>query len=72
MGHDGLVMEAELSDQSPSEAQRARRRDRRRETRMVVDGAGIRRQAQALGRRAVSRRAPRARPPGAQGTDPSG
>ncbi len=41
----------EIDEISPSEAERDRRRDRMRETRMVVDGAGIRRQAQALAAR---------------------
>ncbi len=42
----------------PSERERDRRRDRKRVTAMVVDGAGIRRQAMALAARLQRRSAP--------------
>ena len=42
----------------PSERERDRRRDRKRVTAMVVDGAGIRRQAMALAARSRRRSAP--------------
>ena len=46
----------------PSERERDRRRDRKRVTAMVVDGAGIRRQAMALAERSRRRSAPGERP----------
>jgi hypothetical protein len=42
----------------PAEQERARRRDRKRVTAMVVDGAGIRRQAMALAARSRRRSGP--------------
>lgn len=50
------MKDRDLDELDPGEAQRAKRRDRKRFTRMVVDGAGIRRQAQALRLRALRRR----------------
>jgi hypothetical protein len=46
----------------PSERERVRRRDRKRVTAMVVDGAGIRRQAMALAARSRRRSGPPERP----------
>jgi hypothetical protein len=46
----------------PSERERDRRRDRKRVTAMVVDGAGIRRQSMALAERSRRRSAPTERP----------
>jgi len=50
----------DLEDVAPSEAQRAQRRDRKRVTRMVVDGGNLRRQLEALRARAEARRQGRA------------
>ena len=44
---------------SPAERAHQRRRDRKRETRMVVDNAGIRRLLPAVRRRSQSERQPR-------------
>ncbi|MGC8473784.1 MAG: hypothetical protein ACP5PW_05170 [Candidatus Dormibacteria bacterium] len=49
-------------DVFPSERERDRRRDRKRVTAMVVDGAGIRRQALALAARSRRRSEPPGRP----------
>jgi len=46
----------DLEDLAPGEAQRAQRRDRKRVTRMVVDGGNLLRQVEALRARAERRR----------------
>ncbi|NNM97487.1 MAG: hypothetical protein HKL89_07775 [Candidatus Dormibacteraeota bacterium] len=46
----------DLEDLAPGEAQRAKRRDRKRVTRMVVDGGNLLRQVEALRARSERRR----------------
>ena len=62
IGHHGAMSKL-VADQDlfPAERERDRRRDRKRVTAMVVDGAGIRRQAQALAERARGRTSARER-----------
>ena len=43
-----------MSDLSPTEAERARRRDRKRVTRMVVNGGNLRRQLESIRRQRQS------------------
>ncbi|MHB1501744.1 MAG: hypothetical protein ACYCYK_11365 [Candidatus Dormibacteria bacterium] len=45
-----------MDDMPPSEGERVRRRDRKRVTRMIVDGGNLRRQLESLRRRAETRR----------------
>lgn len=45
-----------MDELTPTESERARRRDRKRVTRMVVDGGNLRRQLESLRRRAAARR----------------
>ncbi|HVB53000.1 MAG TPA: hypothetical protein VNF24_02255 [Candidatus Acidoferrales bacterium] len=51
-----------MDELNPVERERVRRRDRKRITKMVVDGGNLRRQVQALRERAI-RRAPSQPPP---------
>lgn len=46
-----------MDELHPAEQERVRRRDRKRVTRMVVDGGNLRRQVQALRERAFRRAA---------------
>ncbi|MHB1576750.1 MAG: hypothetical protein ACYCX9_09610 [Candidatus Dormibacteria bacterium] len=45
-----------MDELTATEAERARRRDRKRVTRMVVDGGNLRRQLESLRLRAAARR----------------
>ena len=57
----------EMDELNPEERERIRRRDRKRITKMIVDGGNLRRQVQALRERALRHKpaAPRADGPGA-------
>jgi hypothetical protein len=46
----------DMEELGPRERERLRRRDRKRITRMVIDGGNLRRQLQALAQRAQARR----------------
>ncbi|MGH7642563.1 MAG: hypothetical protein ACRENX_06050 [Candidatus Dormibacteria bacterium] len=52
-----------MDELNPAERERVRRRDRRRITKMVVDGGNLRKQIQALRERALRRRSSPAPPP---------
>jgi hypothetical protein len=54
-----------MDDLAPTQAERARRRDRKRVTRMVIDGGNLRRQLESLSLRSDARRRARsaAEPP---------